>query len=230
MQPWQYDEHIQVGTDYAAVQEAEAYDQRMGSVRDVAAEAERIAAALGLTRESEVWEIGAGTGECALALAPRCRQVWAADISPAMLAVAKRKAAERNIRNIRFGDGGFLAGFAPPDPVHAIVSQLALHHLPDFWKFRALQRLAAFLRPGGRLFLRDVVFPGGLDDYDRHLADFVGNLAAKGGEKMAAATARHIRDEYSTFDWVLEGMLERCGLRVTDRASDGFLTFFLAEK
>ncbi|MDX9980146.1 MAG: class I SAM-dependent methyltransferase, partial [Lentisphaeria bacterium] len=111
-----------------------------------------------------------------------------------------------------------------------IVSQLALHHLPDFWKFRALQRLATFLRPDGRLFLRDVVFPGGLDDYDRHLAEFVGNLAAKGGEKMAVATARHIRDEYSTFDWVLEGMLERCGLRVIDRGGDGFLTFFLAGK
>jgi ubiquinone/menaquinone biosynthesis C-methylase UbiE len=228
--PWQYDEHIHVGTDYAAVQEAESYDQRMGTVRNVAAEADCIAEALVLTRDSAVWEIGTGTGECALALAPRCRQVWASDISPAMLAVAKRKAAERSIANIAFGDGGFLAGFAPDGPVHGIVSQLALHHLPDFWKFRALQRLSAFLCPGGRLYLRDVVFPGGLDDYDQHFAEFVGSLADKGGAKMAEATSRHIRDEYSTFDWVLEGMLERCGLRIIDRGGDGFLTYFLLEK
>jgi ubiquinone/menaquinone biosynthesis C-methylase UbiE len=227
---WQYDEHQHVGTDYAAVLEAEAYDTRMATIRDVAAETDRIAEALSLTGEDIVWEIGVGTGECALALALRCGHVWGSDISPAMLAVARRKAAERNIGNISFGDGGFLSGFAPDKPVQAIVSQLAFHHLPDFWKFRGLQRLAAHLAPGGRLYLRDVVFPGALEDYDSHFAEFIGALASKGGDKMAEATARHIRDEYSTFDWVLEGMLERIGLRILSKGGDGFLSYYLAEK
>ena len=230
MHPWQYDEHIHVGTDYADVQEAEAYDQRMATIRDVVAETDRIVEALSLTGEDVVWEIGVGTGECALALALRCRQVWGSDISLAMMAVAKRKAKERGVRNIEFASGGFLSGFLPPEPVHAIVSQLAFHHLPDFWKYRALQRLHAQLRPAGRLYLRDVVFPGDAGDYDAFFAQFVGNLAKRGGEKMAQATARHIRDEYSTFDWVLEGMLSRCGFRILTKQDDGFLTSYLCER
>ncbi|HAM57488.1 MAG TPA: hypothetical protein DCQ64_19575 [Candidatus Rokubacteria bacterium] len=147
-----------------------------------------------------------------------------------MMAVAKRKAKERGVRNIEFASGGFLSGFLPPEPVHAIVSQLAFHHLPDFWKYRALQRLHAQLRPAGRLYLRDVVFPGDAGDYDAFFAQFVGNLAKRGGEKMAQATARHIRDEYSTFDWVLEGMLSRCGFRILTKQDDGFLTSYLCER
>ncbi len=34
----------------------------------------------------------------------------------------------------------------------------ALHHLPDFWKAIALDRIATFLRPGGVLRLHDLIF------------------------------------------------------------------------
>ncbi|MBT7161831.1 MAG: class I SAM-dependent methyltransferase [Victivallales bacterium] len=230
MHPWQYDEQVQVGTDYEDTREAESYDRRMACVRDVPAEADRVAKALALTGEDAVWEIGVGTGECALALALRCRHVWGADISPAMLALAKRKATERDVKNVEFVSGGFLSGFRPPEPVSAIVSQLAFHHLPDFWKYRALQGLVTHLRPGGRLFLRDVVFPGDVADYDGFFEQFVGELARKGGEKMAVATARHIRAEFSTLDWVLEGMLTRCGFTILDKSTDGFLTSYLCER
>lgn len=36
-QPWQYDENIQAGTDYADQKEVTAYDARMQKLRDVAA-------------------------------------------------------------------------------------------------------------------------------------------------------------------------------------------------
>jgi hypothetical protein len=36
--PWQYDETIQVGTDYRDVNEVRAYDQRMQDLRDVQAD------------------------------------------------------------------------------------------------------------------------------------------------------------------------------------------------
>lgn len=229
MNPWQYNEQVHVGVNYADLQQAKAYDARMARLRDVAAEADRIGEALALTSQDTVWEIGVGTGECALALALRCREVLGSDISAAMLSVAQAKATERAVRNIRFELGGFLTGFRPEEPVYAIVSQLALHHLPDFWKFRALQGLYAHLRPGGRFFLRDVVF-GEQADYDAHFAELIGGLKEKAGEEMAQATAQHIRAEYSTLDWILEGMLPRCGFRILTKQSEGLLTSYLCER
>ena len=51
-------------------------------------------------------------------------------------------------------------------PFDLVISEYALHHLPDFWKAVALERMAGFLRPGGTLRLRDLVRgrPGGLDE------------------------------------------------------------------
>jgi len=229
MHSWQYDEQVHVGVNYADRKQAKAYDERMARVRDVSAEADAIAEALALTSQDTVWEIGVGTGECALALALRCREVLGSDISAAMLALAKTKAKQRAVRNAQFELGGFLTGFRPSEPVYAIVSQLALHHLPDFWKFRALQGLATHLRPGGRLFLRDVVFAEQAD-YDAHFSTLIAGLSERAGEEMAQATAQHIRAEFSTFDWVLEGMLTRCGFRVLTKQDDGFLTSYLCER
>jgi len=130
--PWTYDENIQVGTDYADVQEVLAYDRDMASLRDVAAEVEIVANALLLDADSTVWEIGTGTGEMALGLAARCSRVWATDVSPAMLEAARKKASARGLLNAAFGSGGFLDGFSPDHTVDGVVTQLALHHLPDF--------------------------------------------------------------------------------------------------
>ena len=83
-----------------------------------------------------------------------------------MLACARRKADERKIANVTFEIGGFRSGFQPDGQLDAVISQLALHHLPDFWKFQALGAISRRLRPHGRLYLRDVVFPSPIDDYD----------------------------------------------------------------
>jgi len=66
--PWQYDETAQVGTDYSDESEVSAYDERMQKLRNVASEAAAIKKALALSSDSTVWEIGTGTGECAMAL------------------------------------------------------------------------------------------------------------------------------------------------------------------
>lgn len=229
-QPWQYDENIQVGTDYRDRAAVAAYDQSMARLRNVEAEARAIAIALALPTDAEVWEIGTGTGECALALAPAVARVFASDVSPEMLACARDKAAERGIGNVQFEHGGFLSGFRPPWPVDAVVSQLALHHLPDFWKGRALTAVAAMLRSGGRFYLRDVVFPGGVDDYDAYFAAIVSALRAQAGDTVAAQTIQHIKAEYSTYDWILEGLLKRSGLRIRERSQNGFLATYVCEK
>jgi len=52
--------------------------------------------------DSEVLEIGCGTGSTALAHAPHVRHILATDISPAMIDIARRKAEAAGIENVTF--------------------------------------------------------------------------------------------------------------------------------
>jgi hypothetical protein len=57
-----------------------------------------------------------------------------------------------------------------------------------------------------------------------------------GFEKTAGKAFRqevetHIRDEYSTFRWILDGMLERAGFATEEcRSEDGFVTEYACRK
>ena len=62
---------------------------------------------LGITRtyfrnDSEVLEIGCGTGSTALAHAPYVKHILATDISPAMINIARSKAEDSEIDNVSF--------------------------------------------------------------------------------------------------------------------------------
>src|SRR5581483_6383422 len=67
------------------------------------------------------------------------------------------KVARSRTPNVEVVAGGFLS-YRPGAPVDAVYTRNALHHLPDFWKVVALDRIASMLRPGGVLRLRDIVF------------------------------------------------------------------------
>lgn len=228
--PWQYDETAQVGTDYRNESEVAAYDERMKKLRNTGAEATDIAKALNLSANSTVWEIGTGTGECAIALCDVVKQVYATDISPAMLEYARRKANQRGITNITLANGGFLSGFRPDHPVDGVVTQLALHHLPDFWKARAISAIANSLRPKGRLYLRDVVFSSATVDYDAFFQVVIKGVRSKAGDDVAEQTVQHIKTEFSTLDWILEGIIVRTGLTIIEKRQDGFLSVYICEK
>jgi len=228
--PWQYDETAQVGTDYRNASEVAAYDERMKKLRNTGAEATDIAKALNLSANSTVWEIGTGTGECAIALCGVVKHVYATDISPAMLDYARQKANQRGITNVTFSDGGFLSGFRPDNPVDGVVTQLALHHLPDFWKSRAITAIANRLRPQGRLYLRDVVFPSAIDDYDVFFQTVIEGVRSHAGDDVAEQTVQHIKNEFSTLDWILEGMITRTGLTIIEKRQEGFLSVYICEK
>jgi SAM-dependent methyltransferase len=170
----------------------------------------------GLGSASVVADLGAGTGQFAIAAARRFGQVIAVDVSPAMLAALRAKADRESLVNVAVERAGFL-GFSPGWPLDGVFTRNALHQLPDFWKAVALQRIADMLRPGGVLRLRDLV-------YDFAPAEapqmFAGWFAAAATDPAAGYTAadyaEHIRTEYSTFRWLLEPMLEVAGFEITD--------------
>ncbi len=228
---WQYDEMKQIGTDYENEDEVRRYDERMGAFRDRAAEVDGIASAIGLARDHRIMEIGCGTAEFAIRAAAICHEVTAVDISPVMISYAKKKAAARTINNISFVHAGFLTCAHAGQPLDAVVTELALHHLPDFWKLVALRRIADMTAPGGMLYLRDVVFSFKMETCEKALSFAVEGMRKAGGDETARNFERHIRQEYSTFDWIMEEMIYRAGYDIIDAGyGDHCMATYLCRK
>jgi glucokinase len=70
------------------------------------------------------------------------------------------------------------------------------------------------LKPGGRLYLFDVVFSFEIERYETAIAQFVSTMSESMGPTGRAEPETHVRDEYSTCHWIMEGMLERAGLKI----------------
>jgi len=99
-----------------------------------------------------------------------------------------------------------------------VYSRYALHHLPDFWKAIALVRVADMLRPGGVLRLWDVVYGFEPTDAERQIEAWIAETMATDVEHgwTRAELAEHVRDEHSTFTWLLEPMIERAGFDIVE--------------
>lgn len=217
--PWQYDEFRQVGTDYGEKTEVEKYDSRHSDFRDMEAESLQILGAIEVKKTDVLIDFGSGTGTFAILAAKRCRSVHGVDVSAAMIEYAKARAGRHGVSNIEFHKAGFLTYQHEGPPVDVIVSTLALHHLPDFWKGIALKRLNAMLKPGGTLYIHDVIIeePGAMDN----ITAFINTLAMKGGKSMKEDVEKHFKDEFSTYDWVMGGLLTRSGFSIRSKNIEG---------
>jgi SAM-dependent methyltransferase len=136
-------------------------------------------------------------------------EVDAIDISPAMLALAKIQASDRKVA-IRTQSAGLLSFAYKPDSYDLIISEFALHHLPDFWKAVALARIFRALKPGSSFYLRDIVFVGMPDGPERDVEQWA-DFNIKNHDFSRDSVVTHMRDEYSTFGWVIERMLTDVG-------------------
>jgi SAM-dependent methyltransferase len=104
-----------------------------------------------------VLDLGTGTGAIALALAEDAGEVVGRDISEGMLEEGRKKASERGVDNVTFGEGRFRAPNAPEN-VDIVTSNFAMHHLADDEKREAIEVLGE-LEPR-RVVLGDVMFFG----------------------------------------------------------------------
>lgn len=218
---WYYDEFIQIGTDYTDKEE----------IRNIGDEAQTMRRLINLQQENRVLEIGCGTGEFSIELSRHCKQVVALDVSEGMLEFAREKAKSKNRSNIQFIKGSFLTFEPDNGPFDAVVTQLALHHLPDFWKFIALQRISSMLKAGGRFYLKDVVFSSETLDFDCFISKLLQNIPEEVKDEVTKAYILHIKKEFSTFDWVIEGLIEKAGFRIEESFyENGFLGTYLCIK
>lgn len=211
---WKPDERAHAGPEHLDPDYISGYDRKAGF--DPTEDIESLQR-FGLDETSTVVDLGAGTGTFALAVAPLCRRVVAVDVSPAMLRSLGERATRLGIANVEPVERGFLGyehGGAPADVVY---SRNALHHLPDFWKALAIERIAAILKPGGVLRLHDLVYSFAPGDAERTLdAWFAGATTDPEQGWTRAELETHVREEHSTFSWLLEPMLERAGFEIRD--------------
>lgn len=156
---------------YAKVQEdiyreirTETYGQDFGQTSWVTSrESDLIPSILNLKGDSDVLEVGCGSGMYAISIAKRvsCR-ITGLDINPNAIASATELADNSLVRDIarfeqcdvsnelHFANASFDAAFAND----------ALCHIPN--RARVLQELLRVLRPGGRLLFSDALVIGGL--------------------------------------------------------------------
>ncbi len=105
-------------------------------------------------------ELGAGTGRNLVRFGDRLARfdaVHAVDLCPSLLAVARRRAAERRWRNVVISEADATL-WQPPQPVDAVLMSYSLSMMPP-WR-EILAQVRTMLRPGGWLALVDFHVPG----------------------------------------------------------------------
>lgn len=211
---WMIDEVATAGREHLDPSYVAGFDRKSGF--DVASEVELLKR-WGLGADSCVIDIGAGTGEFAVALSSICKRVVAVEVSPAMLDAIRRRIVQQAASNVEVVEAGFVTYTHDGAPADFVFSKNALHHLPDFWKVVALERVANVLRPGGVLRLRDLVYSFEPTTYMATFEAWLGSAPADAANGWTRPELElHIKEEHSTFSWLLEPMLTRAGFQVRE--------------
>jgi putative AdoMet-dependent methyltransferase len=108
------------------------------------------------------------------------------------------------------------------EPAAAIATTFAFHHLPDLWKGIALARMRSMLKPGGQLYIHDVILEQ--NNATEVIKAFIDQQSLAGGDFLKRDAEGHFQQERSTYDWILDGLLARTGYRTVSKTiHDGFI-------
>lgn len=226
---WLYNEFTQVGKDYSKPKEVAMYDSRHSDFRDIEKEGKAVLDTLGISENDVLIDFGSGTGVFAVQAARRCAKVYAVDVSQAMIDYAKIKAEEAGVANIEFCHSGFLNFEYDGPAADCIVTTFAFHHLPDFWKGIALNRVYHMLKPGGHLYMHDAI----VEEHHaiENIEALIEKLAAAGGDFFQQDAEDHFREEFSTYDWIMDGLLSRAGFAIKSKnIEDGVIGTYYCTK
>ncbi|WP_445633136.1 Methyltransferase type 11 [Nostoc sp. DSM 114161] len=212
---WYFDESKMAGVDFEDVAQVEAYDRNQ--TVSTPEKEQALVNRLGISSRHTVIDLGAGTGTFAIQASLIGANVHAVDISQAMINYAQKKAKIFDATNIKFHQAGFLTYQHQDEPVDFVVTKNALHILPDFWKMIAFLRIAELLKPKGIFYLRDVIFSFPPVEYKSSIDEWIKQVAKPEGQGWTTQDFEmHVREEHSTFTWIVEEMLTRSGLKILE--------------
>ncbi len=218
---WKYDEKKHCGVDYSSAEEVAVYDTRHQQFRDYKKEVDIFMEELSVTATHDMTliDLGCGTGAFSINAAHHFKRIYAVDISRMMLKVAQDKAVQQTINNITFVNAGFLSYRHEADPADLLLSRFALHHLPDFWKQEALFNMNRMVKNEGLFYLYDVIYNFEATASEASINGWIQSYAPKVRPEFLKEFETHIREEYSTYSWIMEGLLERAGFSVEKKGS-----------
>ncbi|MGJ3249292.1 MAG: class I SAM-dependent methyltransferase [Elainellaceae cyanobacterium] len=221
---YRFDEFHPVGVDFTDVNQVATFDNRQGTDPDADAV---LLERLELSHHHTLIDLGCGTGSLVCQAAQQCQQVYAVDVSRAMLDVAHRRCQQYQIKNVEFHHAGFLTYHHSGELADMVTTKAALHQLPDFWKGVALHRIETMLRPGGMLYIWDVVYSFDALNYQVELDTWIQTASRNDGQDFTKADyTMHVREEFSTYAWILEGLIMRAGFEILEK---NYLTSTKAE-
>ncbi len=111
-------------------------------------------AALALSKDDVLLDLGCGTGAAVRDAGPQVRRAVGFDLSPGMIAQARDRARAEHLDNVEFTQGD-VSGRLPFEEgaFTAIMCTTAFHHFPR--PLNTVAEMARVLRPGGRLVIAD---------------------------------------------------------------------------
>lgn len=204
-----------VGVNFEDSAQIEAYNRNQTASTPEKEPA--LVARLGIVPEQTVIDLGAGTGTFAIQAALAGALVHAVDVSQAMLTYAQSKAQKAGASTVKFHRAGFLTYDHQDNLADVVIAKNALHILPDFWKMTAFLKIAALLKPGCKFYLRDVIFSFPPAEYKTAIDEWIKQVAKPEEQGWTVKDFEmHVREEHSTFAWIIEAMLTRSGFDIAE--------------
>ncbi len=204
---------------------AESWDEGAAGNPGLVSTIDAVVAAAHVEPGMTVLDMGCGSGQLTIPLARVAAEVIAVDLSPSMIELLRRNLERERVQNVACRLEALEGLSVEPASLDLVVSNYALHHLADDDKRRLLTAVAAWLRPGGRLVIGDLMLGRGTDPRDRAVIReklvTLGRRGPGGWWRIAKNTwrftARTAERPLSMHSWIL--LLEEVGfVEVTGRS------------
>jgi len=201
---------------------SETYDDDLSGMAAYRETVTRIGDQVVSSGPSVVLDIGTGTGSLLFTLSERIKAKFIGiDISEQML----KKAGERLKRkglDVELKKGSFLSIPLPDHSVDTVISNMALHHLPDHEKAKAAREISRVLKDDGRAIIGDIIFFDQLDWSNATEENILEKIKKAFGEDLGPEDVccnmkriiEMLREEYPTRAEHLKKCFEESGFQV----------------